>query len=87
MISKLLIHSLPLLLPFAAYATYIVLSKRASAQGGVWTDAPWYWLVSTGLAFVIAGFVVAASIGGAPPGSSYVPAEYKDGEIVPGRFE
>lgn len=87
MVSKVLFHMLPLLLPFLAYAVFVLVTRRAQARGGVWTEAPWYWLVSSGLAMVIAGFFAVALLGGAPPGSTYVPATYEDGKIKPGRFE
>jgi hypothetical protein len=34
---------------------------------------------------MIGSFVVLAQWGGAPPGSTYVPAHYEDGRFVPGQ--
>jgi hypothetical protein len=36
---------------------------------------------------MIAALAASAFWGAEPPGATYVPAEVKDGEIVPGRFE
>lgn len=87
MIRKLLWTLLPFLLPFVAYAIYWLLAKRAAARGKIWTDAPWYWLVASGLVLMIAALGASAFWGGAPPGSTYIPAQVKDGQIIPGRFE
>lgn len=87
MIRKLLVTVLPFLLPFAGYAVYVVLSRRAAARGRRWEDAPWYWLVSAGLACVIISLGALALTSGAPPGSTYQPARLEDGKIVPGGFK
>jgi hypothetical protein len=42
------------------------------------------WLTVVALALVIAGFVGLAQFGGAPPGSTYVPAHMENGRLVPG---
>ena len=87
MIKKLLVTLLPFLLPFAGYAIYVLLSKRAAAKGKRWEDAPWYWLAAAGMVCVIIALGTLALTTGAPPGSTNKPAEVKDGKIIPGRFE
>jgi hypothetical protein len=42
------------------------------------------WLTVAALTLVIAGFAVLAQFGGAPPGSTYVPAHMENGRLVPG---
>jgi hypothetical protein len=42
------------------------------------------WLTVAALGLVIAGFAVLAQFGGAPPGSTYVPAHMDYGRLVPG---
>ena len=87
MLRQVLLHLLPFLLPFAAYVAYVFAMKKMEAQGGLWADAPWFWLTASGLALVIAGFVAVSLLSGAPPGAQYVPGQVKDGQVLPGRFE
>jgi hypothetical protein len=74
------------LAPFVLYALFLWMTKRR----GVLDRANWplrrvYWLLVAALALVIGSFVVLAQWGGAPPGSSYVPAHMDDGKFIPGQ--
>jgi len=82
---KLFLHLIPFLLPFAVYAGIVLLSRRATAEGRGWADAPWFWLAASGLALVVAGFVAVGLTSGGS--GSYAPAEFRDGRVVPGRLE
>ena len=42
------------------------------------------WLLMAALLLMIGSFVVLAQWGGAPPGSTYVPAHFEEGKFVPG---
>ena len=42
------------------------------------------WLTIAALVLMIGSFVVLAQFGGAPPGSTYVPAHIENGRLVPG---
>ena len=42
------------------------------------------YLLVASFMVVIAGFIVLAQWGGAPPGSTYIPAHIEDGKLVPG---
>jgi hypothetical protein len=50
-----------------------------------WTPPRIAWLLIAALILMIGSFVVLAQWGGAPPGSTYVPAHYEDGKFVPGQ--
>lgn len=76
---------LPFLLPFLGYFLLMAVRRRHARAGREWTDAPWYWLAAGGLALVIVGLVGTALLEGET--GSYLPAEYRDGRVVPGRFE
>ncbi len=84
-------YLLPLLLPFAAYALWLSLvrwrARRAGGEQPAWSDAPFTWLAIASVLLVAAGFFVLGFIGGAPPGSVYVPPHMENGVIVPGRAE
>jgi hypothetical protein len=73
------------LAPFAAYALF-VWATRAGAVGDVppWSPPRVIWLTVAALTLVIAGFIGLAEFGGAPPGSTYVPAHMENGRLVPG---
>jgi hypothetical protein len=72
--------------PFALYAIYIIATKR----GGVMDRANWplphvLYLAIVAFLCVIVSFIVLAHWGGAPPGSTYIPAHVdKDGKFIPG---
>jgi hypothetical protein len=72
--------------PFALYALFLWATKR----GGVLDRANWplghvFWLLLAAFLLVIGSFIVLAQWGGAPPGSTYIPAHIEDGRFVPGQ--
>ncbi len=88
----LLNYLLPIALPFVIYGVWFVFARykarRAGEEGGPeWREAPWTWLLTASAGLVAVGFIVLALQGGSPPGESYIPPSYSDGEIVPGRTE
>ncbi len=87
MLRKILLDIFLLALPFMVYAAYVKFGRKAQAEGGIWTGAPWFWLASSGLALTIVAAVLLVVFDGSEPGSPYLPAEVEDGEIVPGRFK
>jgi len=73
------------LTPFALYALFLWVKKR----GGVLDLTNWPMthvlsLLAASFVMVIAGFFALAHWGGAPPGSTYIPAHIEDGRLVPG---
>ncbi len=62
MLQKLMYHVVPALLPFALYAVYAFAVRRgrveAQARGGVFDDAPWYWLTVSALVVLIVSLLV-----------------------------
>jgi choline-glycine betaine transporter len=88
----LLNYLLPIILPFAIYGLWLVFARYKALQAGEeggpeWRDAPWTWLMISSASLVGIGFVVLSLQGGAPPGATYYPPEFVDGEIVPGHAE
>lgn len=76
------------LLPTAAYYVYMRWSSgHPVSNEQFWDEAPLIWLTLAGI--LVAGiFLIAVhSSSGGGPGQVYVPAQYKDGKIVPGEFK
>lgn len=82
--SRLIVHLLPLLLPFLLYGLYIWHVKRSGRDGPEAT--PWFWLAAIGLFLVIISFVVWGAFFEETLGD-YVPARIEEGRIVPGRID
>ena len=86
-----LLQLLPVLVPTAIYFMYVYSLRRRALAGGQeppsWIDrTALYWSVIGGLVMALALLVGFSFIGGAPPGSVYVPEAVVDGEVIPGHF-
>jgi Family of unknown function (DUF6111) len=73
------------LAPFVAYAIFLWATRAGVLHPASWTPPRIAWLLIAALILMIGSFVVLAQWGGAPPGSTYVPAHYEDGKFVPGQ--
>jgi hypothetical protein len=72
------------LLPFAAYALFLLATRAKIMDSSNWSLSRLAWLGIAALALMIGSFIVLAEWSGAPPGSTYVPAHMEDGQFVPG---
>ena len=86
MLRVIIVHLLLFLLPMLGYAFWLLITRRSAAQEE-WEDAPRMWLAIIGGVLVIISLVFFASFEGTKPNGVYKPAEFKDGKLVPGRFE
>jgi 4-amino-4-deoxy-L-arabinose transferase-like glycosyltransferase len=77
-------YLLPLILPAAAYAGWILIAKRQKIS---MQDGPWFWLIVAGFALMAGGLVFLALSGGSEPGGTYYPSYIKDGKVIPGEFK
>jgi hypothetical protein len=73
------------LVPFAIYAIFLWATRAGVLDWANWSIARVSWLVIAALVLMIGSFLVLAHFGGAPPGSTYVPAHVEDGVFVPGQ--
>jgi cytochrome c oxidase assembly factor CtaG len=73
------------LLPFVLYAIFLLATRSRVAHPGSWPLRHVAWLLGAALLLVIGSFVYLANYGGAPVGSTYVPAHIEDGKFVPGQ--
>ena len=75
------------LLPFVAYGAYLV-AARAGFSPAARLSAPVRRLSLIGAAIAVLGLVLLAIFAGENnQGRRYVPAQYRDGVLVPGHFE
>ena len=71
-------------LPFVLYAAFLIATRAGVMQPAAWTLPRLAGLVIVSLILMAGSFVLLAQFGGAPPGSTYVPAQVENGKFVPG---
>ena len=74
------------LIPFAVYGLFLVAARKGLLDATSWPLARLAWLVIAALTLILGSFLWFATFGGAPPGSTYIPAHVDEsGNFVPGR--
>jgi hypothetical protein len=71
------------LAPFVVYAAFLLATRAGIVHPDAWTMRRVTGLVIVSLILMAGSFLVLAEFGGAPPGSTYVPAHIEDGKFVP----
>ena len=84
MTRAILIEVMFFLLPFVAFAVYLVVVRRNPFEGEGWRG-PRAWLVMAGLVLVIASLLY-KGITADRSLEAFVPTHVEDGRVVPGRF-
>jgi hypothetical protein len=72
------------LIPFAAYALFLIATRAGVLTSSSWPVHLVAKLVLGSLLLVIISFVLLAHFSGAPPNSTYIPAHIENGKLVPG---
>lgn len=72
------------LIPFAAYALFILASRANVLHASSWPLRVVIRLAVASFVLVIVSLLLLAHFSGAPPGSTYVPAHIENGRLVPG---
>lgn len=72
------------LIPFAAYALFLVATRSGVLVSDSWPVHLVAKLVLGSLLLVVISFILLAHFSGAPPNSTYVPAHIENGKLVPG---
>ena len=72
------------LIPFVAYALFLIATRSGVLTSSSWPVHLVAKLVLGSLLLVIVSFVLLAHFSGAPPDSTYIPAHIEDGRLVPG---
>ena len=72
------------LIPFAAYALFLIATRSGVLASTSWPAHLVAKLVLGSLLLVVISFVLLAQFSGAPPNSTYVPAHIENGKLVDG---
>jgi hypothetical protein len=72
------------LIPFVAYALFLIATRSGVLASSSWPVHLVAKLVLGSLLLVIVSFVLLAHFSGAPPDSTYIPAHIENGKLVPG---
>ena len=72
------------LIPFVAYALFLVVTRSGVFVSSSWPAHLVAKLVLGSLLLVIISFVMLAQFSGAPPDSTYIPAHLENGKLVDG---
>lgn len=75
------------LVPFAVYVIFLLATRTRVLDWAQWSLSRVSWLVIAALVMMLGSFLLLSHFGGAPPGSTYVPAHYEDGVFVPGHTQ
>jgi hypothetical protein len=71
------------LTPFVVYALFLMATRAGIVNPQAWTLRRVAGLIVASLILMAGSFIVLAQFGGAPPGSTYVPAHIEGGKFVP----
>jgi hypothetical protein len=72
------------LIPFAAYALFLIATRSGVLAQSSWPAHLIAKLAFGSLLLVVVSFLLLAHFSGAPPNSTYVPAHIENGKLVPG---
>jgi Family of unknown function (DUF6111) len=72
------------LLPFAAYALFLVVSRTNVLTAAAWPLHVIGVLIGVASLLTIGALTMLANFSGAPPHSTYTPAHMENGRLVPG---
>jgi hypothetical protein len=72
------------LIPFAAYAAFLIATRSGLLAQSSWPMHVIARLSIGALVLVVGSFVLLAHYSGAPPDSTYIPAHIENGKLVPG---
>jgi hypothetical protein len=84
MIRPILIEFALFITPFVLYALFLWATREGVLDVNAWSLPRLMWLTVSALVMIIMSFLLLAQFGGAPPGSTYVPAHMENGRLVPG---
>ena len=86
MVRFVLVDAIFFLLPFAAYALWLLFTRRTMRNAEDWQARTIAWLALAGAVPMPAVGLFFIHFGSNPPGGIYVPPHLENGVIVPGHF-
>ena len=87
MVRFVLLDAIFFLAPFAAYALWLLVTRRTVRNAEDWQIKTIAWLALAGAGLMIAVVLFFIHFDSSPPGGVYVPPHMENGVIVPGHFE
>ena len=72
------------LIPFVAYALFLIATRSGVLVSASWPVHLVAKLVLGSLLLVVISFILLAQFSGASPDSTYIPAHIENGKLVPG---
>jgi Family of unknown function (DUF6111) len=72
------------LIPFVAYAIFLIATRAGVFASSSWPAHLIAKLVLGSLLLVVISFILLAQFSGAPPDSTYIPAHLENGKLVDG---
>jgi hypothetical protein len=72
------------LIPFVAYAIFLIATRSGVLVSSSWPAHLVAKLVLGSLLLVVISFILLAQFSGAPPDSTYIPAHIENGKLIPG---
>jgi len=73
------------LVPFVVYAVFLWATRAGILDQSAWSAPRLAWLLIAALILMVGSLLMLAEFGGAPPGSTYVPAHVDNGKVSPGQ--
>ncbi len=87
MVRFVLLDAIFFLLPFGAYALWLLVTRRTMRNAEDWQARTIVWLALAGAALMLAIILYFIHFDSGPPGGVYVPPHIENGVIVPGHIE
>ena len=87
---KIILDFWPALIPVMLYSIWLLWAKRRIKQGGnplKWTNTPWIYAAMLTMLGVLICFGVLIYGSTSEKGKIYIPAQYKDGKLIPSKME
>ena len=72
------------LIPFVAYALFLIATRSGLLTWSSWPVVIVGRLLLGSLLLVVLSLIMLAQFSGAPPNSTYVPAHIENGKVIPG---
>ena len=86
MLRIVIIDAIFFLMPFAAYALWLMMTRRTITNPDDWQVKTIAWLALIGAALMVIVLTVFVHLEPGRPGGVYVPPRLEDGVIVPGQI-